>query len=491
MKQFYEYLDMIVYINLDKRVDRNKEILDEFKRASIPSNKITRLSAIYNIKGAIGCTMSHIKTLQMILTNKWKRVLILEDDFNFIDNIKTINTAYDKFFNYFDDNSWDVVNLSRGAYQDLEPMGFDFLSKVNHVSTTSAYMVNLNFCEKLLTNFKEGCKMLLQATEPRLFAIDIWWKNLQQISNWYIFNPSLGYQRDSFSDIESRVVNYTVFDKSIEFKNRSNLAVRIKGGLGNQMFQIATLYAAAKDNNLDPIVEKVKVSPGSILRPTYWDTVFSHVNTSKSLQINNFNIMKEPSMNYNKIRVPHNVHIMMDGYFQSPKYFDNHRDVILELFKLPNNIMKNIEKVKNDIISKFEEKKEIVSVHVRRGDYMKLKHVYNILEMDYYNTAMVQFKDCNFVVFSEDIIWCKDNFKNNTSIQFIENINTNVSSDVTELYLMSMFDHNIIANSSFSWWGAWMNNNPSKMVIAPKVWYSDSDMNNLNRDIYCNDWILV
>jgi GR25 family glycosyltransferase involved in LPS biosynthesis len=490
MKQFYEYIDMIVYINLDKREDRNKEIIAEFKRAGIPNNKITRLSAIYNIKGAIGCTMSHIKTLQLILTSKWNRVLILEDDFNFIDNIKTINKSYDKFFSNFDDNMWDVVNLSRGAYQDLEPMNNDYLSKVNHVSTTSAYMVNLNFCEKLLANFKEGLGYLLRATEPRLFAIDIWWKNLQQISNWYIFNPSLGYQRDSFSDIESRVVNYTIFDKSIEFKNRSNLSVRIKGGLGNQMFQIATLYAAAKDNNMDPIVEKVKVSPGSISRPTYWDTVFSHVNTSKSLQSYKFNIMKEPNMSYNKIRVPHNVHIMMDGYFQSPKYFDNHRNVILELFKLPNNIMKNIEKVKNDIISKFEEIRPIVSVHVRRGDYLKLKHVYNILDMDYYNNAMSQFNDCNFVVFSEDITWCKENFKNE-NIYFIEEQNHMNINDVTEMYLMSMFDHNIIANSSFSWWGAWMNNNPCKKVIAPKNWYSNSDMNNLNRDIYCSDWILL
>ena len=490
MKQFYEYIDMIIYINLDKREDRKKEILSEFKRANIPSKMITRLSAIYNAKGAIGCTMSHIKALQLILNSKWKRVLILEDDFNFIDNIKTINKAYENFFSNFDDNKWDVVNLSRGAYQDLKPIGSDYLSKVNHVSTTSAYMVNLNFCEKLLANFKEGCLMLLQATEPRLFAIDIWWKNLQQISNWYIFNPSLGYQRDSFSDIESKVVNYTVFDKSIEFKNRSNLSVRIKGGLGNQMFQIATLYAAAKDNNLDPIVEKVKVSPGSISRPTYWDTVFSHVNTSKSLQTYQFNIMKEPSMNYNKIRVPHNMHIMMDGYFQSPKYFDNHKNIIQDLFKLPNNIMKNIEKVKNEIISKFEEIRPIVSVHVRRGDYLKLKNIYNVLEMDYYNNAFNQFKDCNFVVFSEDITWCKENFKNN-NVYFIENINTSIPSDVMEMYLMSLCDHNIIANSSFSWWGAWLNNNISKKVIAPLIWYSDIDMNNMNRDIYCPNWILL
>lgn len=490
MKQFYEYIDMIIYINLDKRADRNKEILAEFKRAGVPNNKITRLSAIYNSKGAIGCTMSHIKALQLILNSKWKRVLILEDDFNFIDNIKVINKAYDKFFSNFDDNMWDVVNLSRGAYQDLVNINSDYLSKVNHVSTTSAYMVNLDFCDKLLDNFKEGCKMLLQATEPRLFAIDIWWKNLQQVSNWYIFNPSLGYQRDSFSDIESRVVNYTIFDKSIEFKNRSNLAVNIKGGLGNQMFQIATLYSAAKDNNLDPIVEKVKVSSGSISRPTYWDTVFSRVNTSKLIHLNKFNIMKEPVMNYNKIRVPHNVHIMLDGYFQSPKYFEDKRDMILELFKLPNNIMKNIEKVKNEIISKFKEIRPIVSVHVRRGDYLTLKHIYNILDMDYYNKALDYFKDCNFVVFSEDIDWCKENFKND-NIYFAENINTSVPSDVMELYLMSMFDHNIIANSSFSWWGAWMNTNMNKKVIAPKDWYSDTDMNNLNKDIYCSDWILL
>jgi GR25 family glycosyltransferase involved in LPS biosynthesis len=100
VKRFYEYVDMIIYINLDKRVDRDNEIKVEFNRLEIPADKITRLTAIENKVGAIGCTMSHIRALQMIQNNTWERVLILEDDFMFLVDKETLETQCKLFFEY-------------------------------------------------------------------------------------------------------------------------------------------------------------------------------------------------------------------------------------------------------------------------------------------------------------------------------------------------------------------------------------------------------
>ena len=503
VKRFYEYVDIIIYINLDKRVDRNNEIKAEFNRLEIPANKIIRLNAIENKVGAIGCTMSHIKAMQMIQNNSWERILILEDDFNFIDNIKNIDKAFDKFFNNFANNSWDVVNLSRGAYQDLVDIGFDFVSKVNHVSTTSGYLVNRHFCDKLMENFKEGCKKMLMNPEPRLFAIDVWWQYLQKQSKWFIFNPSLGYQRDSFSDIENRRVNYTVFDKSIEFKNKSYISTTIKGGLGNQMFQIAALYGVALDNNLVPVVMKTDSSPSVFHpRPVYWDTVFSRVNSVKQLPFSSHNIIRETTMQYTPLRLPHNISFMMDGYYQTAKYFEPHRDKILELFKLPllkAKIVSNYyEEIKSNINEKnnSNKKMEYVAIHVRRGDYLKLQHYHVVQSLNYYLNAIDKvFTDTddvqyNFVVFSDDIPWCQENFKTKNTI-FFDNVNSDLPADVLEIYLMAMMDHHIIANSSFSWWSAWLCTNNDKKVVAPKRWFNDMNKNNEISDIYCPGWYVM
>ena len=504
-KRFYEYIDKIVYINLDKRVDRNNEIKREFRRVDIPENKIQRFPAILNKNGALGCTMSHIKVLQSARTAKYNNILVLEDDFNFIDNVKNIDKAFEKFFNSFPANSWDVVNLSRGAYQKFSDIGSEVVSKANHISTTSGYLVNGHFFDKIIENFREGCANLMKSPDPKSFAIDVWWQHLQKQSNWYIFNPSLGYQRDSFSDIENRVVNYTVFDKSIEFKNKSQCSVNIIGGLGNQMFQIASMYGVAYDNNLEPVVEKISSSPSVFNnRPVYWDSVMNRVNSISSSMYNKmapqFNIIKEQNQKYTKIVVPHNMSFKMDGYFQSPKYFEHHRAKILELFKLSNNMNKTIEAVRDEIKDKSSNM-QYVAVHVRRGDYLKLQHFHVVQNVEYYKEAMNLFKSAEvqfkFIIFSDDIQWCKDNLKFVNNIYYFEPskikvlANKNIPIDVLEMYLMASFDHNIIANSSFSWWGAWLNKSDDKKVIAPSKWFVEKKDNDMIKDIYCSDMIVI
>jgi glycosyl transferase family 25 len=214
---FYDMIDMIVYINLDKRKDRDDEIKEEFKRLQIPSNKIMRFKAIENKEGAIGCTMSHIEVIKLAKQNKWNNILVLEDDFNFINDIDFINNVFKLFFSIFK-NDWDVINLSRGFYQSFTDINIKYFSKVNDVSTTSGYMVNNTIYDKLIENFEEGCGLLKQ--NPRtheLYCIDRYWTKLLSESRWYIFTPSIGYQRTGFSSIGNIVVDYIVYDKTLTF----------------------------------------------------------------------------------------------------------------------------------------------------------------------------------------------------------------------------------------------------------------------------------
>ena len=125
------------------------------------------------------------------------------------------------------------------------------------------------------------------------------------------------------------------------------------------------------------------------------------------------------------------------------------------------------------------------SVHVRRTDYLRLQQHHPVLSLEYYREAMNRFSGALFLIFSDDIAWCKDNLKSD-SMQFIEGENP-----ITDMYLMSMCNNNIIANSSFSWWSAWMNNADDKKVVAPKTWFGPAykDMNTW--DLLPETWIKI
>ena len=215
--RFFNKIDKIVYINLDKREDRKKEIMNEFNRLEIPADKIIRFSAISHNKGEIGCSMSHIEVIKMAKKNNWNNILILEDDFNFINDVEFIDRIFNYFFDTYPNNSWDVINLNRGYFQKFQDSGNKYFFKVIDVSTTSGYMVNNHFYDTLLNNFEEGCKQLISTYDTSKYSIDRYWNKLQCISNWYMFNPSIGYQRVGFSDLCNQVVNYIEFDKTVSF----------------------------------------------------------------------------------------------------------------------------------------------------------------------------------------------------------------------------------------------------------------------------------
>jgi len=149
----------------------------------------------------------------------------------------------------------------------------------------------------------------------------------------------------------------------------------------------------------------------------------------------------------------------------------------------PGNLYKNNEQ-------KIKEKNS-VSLHIRRGDYLTMQKAIDtigVCPLDYYDKAIREItrkiKNPTFFIFSDDINWVKENLKTNSPTIFVSG---GKLKDYEELILMSKCKHNIIANSSFSWWGAWLNNNPNKIVIAPKKWFKDTSKN--TRDLIPESWL--
>ncbi|MGE7752396.1 alpha-1,2-fucosyltransferase [Lysinibacillus fusiformis] len=261
------------------------------------------------------------------------------------------------------------------------------------------------------------------------------------------------------------------------------IIVQIIGGLGNQMFQ----YALAK---------KLKFKLGYTVKLdiTAYDSYKLHnycldvfkldipVATLKEIEIcKNNNILDEPQFNYwDKIYdIQENTYIR--GYWQSEKYFLDIRKDLLNDF----SVRRDLSAKTLNAIKIFNEKRNTVSIHIRRGDYvanpLTLK-IHGICSDEYYKQAVNYFNNLFekpfFVIFSDDINWVKENLICKLNIDNYYCIDFNdITRNYEDILLMSKCNHNIIANSSFSWWGAWLNNNEKKQVVAPKNWFNEATYN--------------
>lgn len=255
------------------------------------------------------------------------------------------------------------------------------------------------------------------------------------------------------------------------------IIIKIQGGLGNQIFQ----YAFGKNLSL-----KYNI-------PLYLDLSFFDSQTKRAFELDKFkyisyntinNISEIPNLNYindnfffKEIKLKKNTNYFFDGYWQSDKYIKSIRKKIIEeLRPAPNHIL--------EINSKYGEilSKNTVSLHIRRTDYLTSNDYHPVQPLSYYENSLTFIKEntknnlYHLLIFSDDIHWCKENlnFKN---VTFVEN-----NDNITDFYLMSMCKHNIIANSSFSWWSAWLNYFQKnrfqllfskKHIIAPHIWFGE------------------
>lgn len=205
---WHDYVDIIYYINLDHREDRCKEFLGEMERMGVPSKKIVRIPAVYKPKqGDWGCSLSHVKTMKMFQESSYTNCIVFEDDFMFTEDLGKVDSAF-KFF-FHENIPYDVCMLSGSVIQSEEVSDTSIVLKLLEAQTTSGYMVSKAYCPTLLTNYQEGAALIEKSYQEKgkgveiqhAFCVDQYWKRLQPRGNWYIFNPKLGKQRDSFSDI--------------------------------------------------------------------------------------------------------------------------------------------------------------------------------------------------------------------------------------------------------------------------------------------------
>lgn len=205
-----DYIDAILYINLAHRNDRKDHCLNEIKKIDKYHTKTYRIDAIYDKEmGARGCVASHIKALEYFIENKsWRNILILEDDFTFLSD-----NSYDihKSICYLIENvkNYDVLLISYGINDlHIENTSNYNIKKVISSQTASGYIVNRNYINVLMNNFKESYNNLLYLGYKSEWCHDQSWKKLMPDGNWYTLKNRIGVQYDNYSDIEKKIVSY-------------------------------------------------------------------------------------------------------------------------------------------------------------------------------------------------------------------------------------------------------------------------------------------
>jgi hypothetical protein len=253
---------------------------------------------------------------------------------------------------------------------------------------------------------------------------------------------------------------------------------KLMGGLGNYLFQIAVAYSYSKQTGKKMLFDVNDIYIVHKPYNHYLNNIFKKIEFNV---INDFYIiLPEKTFNFNKIPIIEG-NVKLNGYFQSEKYFIDVREDILNLFEIDENTEVYLFDKYSKLLSG-----NTCSIHVRRGDYLNLPNFHPTQDLSYYiDSCKIIGDDVNYLIFSDDIEWCYKNF------DFIKN-KTFISgnTDYQDLYLMSMCNNNIIANSTFSWWGAWLNNN-NKQVIIPKKWFGDRNSHLNTNDLYPNEWIKI
>jgi len=255
------------------------------------------------------------------------------------------------------------------------------------------------------------------------------------------------------------------------------ISSNLKGGLGNQMFQIAAAHALALRNNTTSCFDfnschtPLQGNPSS----KYLNNIFSKI---RNVNVRYWRgVYNEPKFSYEEL--PDLPELVLNGYFQSEKYFSDFKKEIIELFDISE-----LETINDYLLGFRKMGVPITAIHVRRGDYLKNPEFHPVCSVEYYKKAMEEIGESNFIFVSDDMEWVKENFKGH-NIWY-----SNFTDEISDFKLMACCDNNIISNSSFSWWAAYLNKNSNKKVIAPKKWFGSKGPND-TQDIIPNNWLTI
>lgn len=293
------------------------------------------------------------------------------------------------------------------------------------------------------------------------------------------------------------------------------IIVKLMGGLGNQMFQYAAARHLACIHNvpLKMDLSYLNTDPAGAYTPRAYQLACFNLPQvfAREEELVKFNRMRKykllrglqrlfpklPGLPYalepvndeqlKLLTFPDGTYV--DGYWQSENYFKAIAGIIRNDFTFKTTADDSNKQLIQDITSCVA-----ISLHIRRTDYISNPHVFHfhgVCTMDYYNKAVAILTEKNpgarLFVFSDDQVWARENIKYPIPTTFVTQ--ANAESDFEDMRLMSLCKHNIIANSSFSWWGGWLNNYPEKIVIAPEKWFNDPGK--MNNNIVPEHWIKI
>ena len=202
-----------LYINLTSRPDRKIHIESQLRGVGL--NPI-RFNAIKLKNGRVGCSMSHLKCLQLAKNNNWPYVMICEDDLLILNNETFVNHINTFFSKHGDDNKWNVLLLAGNNVPPYRKID-DTCIQVSHCQTTTGYIVKRDYYDILIDNIRAGIEHLLNMPDQHIiYAIDKFWIKLQKQHTWYMLAPIVAVQREDYSDIEERKTNYENIMKDLD-----------------------------------------------------------------------------------------------------------------------------------------------------------------------------------------------------------------------------------------------------------------------------------
>jgi hypothetical protein len=290
------------------------------------------------------------------------------------------------------------------------------------------------------------------------------------------------------------------------------IIVKLLGGLGNQMFQYAAGRALAEKYGLKLYLDMsyFREKHGMTPRPFELDKLHCDIHIANRREIGRltnrgkFRRAADRVLGYQRVNLKENqanpevprdgkMTIYLDGYWQSENYFKSIEQKIRSEYIFRARVNAETERLAGEIRGNSQS----VSVHIRRGDYLASEAMANFLgvcSIEYYEKALQHISgkigQIFCYVFSDDLDWVNENIiKGRDNMQAVSH-NRNADS-WQDMYLMSLCRHHVIANSSFSWWGAWLDPHPDKIVITPDTWFKASDLFEQTKDIIPNGWIRI
>lgn len=220
------------------------------------------------------------------------------------------------------------------------------------------------------------------------------------------------------------------------------------GRMGNFLFQCAAAYAYALEHNLDFTM------PATTTDPKWNPVYFSHLVNKKFDESKETILIEEKGHRFQHLPFDESwrdKNIKLVGYFQSRLYFEKYYDKVIDMFGF-----------------NWKPIKDSVSVHIRRGDYLTLSHKHPPISIEWYENSMSRLKNKTFYFFSDDIDWCKINFEHHKNCVFIS-----YGNETDDLKAMANCEHQIMSSSTYALWGYFLNLNPNKIGIIPKLWFTE------------------